>query len=292
MKEAFSSYPQMRYPRFEALLQDAMAELPNTEAQVAQYMALNVSDLSFETGASLADKVGVSEVTVSRLLRRLGYEGMRGLKRELQLEQAEQVLTDAAGAGPDANAFTGVMELEMKALAGVFQQCSGPLWERLVDTVVSAERVYVTGFQTVRGLAEDCARRLSLARGGVSFLSAHDGMLAEWLEGGRTAVAAQNECLLLVDVVPYASEAPYLAAYCKDSGRSIVAVTDELCYWAKDYTDLVIYARSRSGLFLESTVGLTAGLNAIVHAVANRDPEGTKVRLDHWKAMARKLNVF
>lgn len=307
VKDAFSSYPQTRFPRFEEQLQQAMAELSNSEAQVAQYMVLNVDDLSFETGASLADKVGVSEVTVSRLLRRLGYEGMRGLKRELQLEQAEQVLSDATGGPPDANAFSGVMEMELKALRGVFQQCAGADWERLIDTVDAAERVYVTGFQTVRGLAEDCARRMSLARGGVSFLSAHDGMLAEWLEAGTAkgaglgargqgargqGAAGQGDCLLLVDVVPYAMEAPILAAYCKKSGRSIVVVTDELCYWAKDYTDLVIYARSRSGLFLESTVGLTAALNSIVHAVANRDPERTKARLDHWKAMARELNVF
>jgi DNA-binding MurR/RpiR family transcriptional regulator len=133
---------------------------------------------------------------------------------------------------------------------------------------------------------------LSLARAGVSFLSAHDGMLAEWLESGGAEEAAESECLLLVDVVPYASEAPFIAECCKESGRGIVVVTDELCYWAKDYTDSVIYARSRSGLFLESTVGLTAGLNAIVHAVANRNPDRTKARLDHWKAMARKLNVF
>lgn len=292
MKEAFSSYPQTRYPRFEEQIRQAMADLSNSEAQVAQYMTLNLGELSFETGASLADKVGVSEVTVSRLLRRLGYEGMRGLKRELQLEQAEQVLTDAAGAPRESNAFDTVMELELKALRGVFEQCAGVDWERLVDTVSSAERVYVTGFQTVRGLAEDCARRLSLARGGVTFLSAHDSMLAEWLEDGEAQPSRQDDCLLLVDVVPYAMEAPILAEHCKKSGRNIVVVTDELCYWAKDYTDFVIYARSRSGLFLESTVGLTAGLNAIVHAVANRDPARTKARLGHWKAMARKLNVF
>ena len=291
MKEAFSSYPQTRYPRFEERLQQAMTELSNSEAQVAQFMALNVIDLSFETGASLADKVGVSEVTVSRLLRRLGYEGMRGLKRELQLEQAARALSDKA-APSETNAYAAVMEMELKALNGVFQQCSGPDWERLVETIAAAERVYVSGFQTVRGLAEDCARRLSLARSGVSFLSAHDGMLAEWLRSAEDEAPGEDDCLLLVDVVPYASEAPILAEFCKDSGRSIVVVTDEFCYWAKDFTDLVIYVHSRSGLFLESTVGLTAALNVIVHAVANRDPERTQARLDHWKAMARKLNVF
>ena len=55
---------------------------------------------------------------------------------------------------------------------------------------------------------------------------------------------------------------------------------------------MIVHARSLSGLFLESTVGITAALNLLVHAVAARNPEETEARLEHWKAMARSLNVF
>jgi DNA-binding MurR/RpiR family transcriptional regulator len=294
MKESFSSFPQTRYPRFEGQLRQAMTALTNLEAQVAQYMVLNLGDLSFETGASLASKVGVSEVTVSRLLRRLGYEGMRGLKRELQSELSGQYPFDenAATVEPAAQPFASVLELELKALRGVFQQCGGPSWDRLVDTIAAADRVYVTGFQTVRGIAEDCARRLALAKSDVRFLSAHDGMLAEWLQTNHDTLGNDGDCLIMIDVVPYAREASVLAEFCKTTGRNIVIVSDELCHWATDYTDLVVHARSRSGLFLESTVGITAALNLLVHSVAGRNPEETEARLDHWKAMARSLNVF
>jgi len=294
MRESFSSYPQTHYPRFEGQLRQAMTELTNLEAQVAQYMMLNLGDLSFETGASLANKVGVSEVTVSRLLRRLGYEGMRGLKRELQSELSGQEPVDESSALKEtaAQPFADVMELEYKALRGVFQQCATPSWDRLIATIATAERVYVTGFQTVRGIAEDCARRLALARSDVRFVSAHDGMLAEWLETSGGKKDSASDCLIMIDVVPYAREAPILADFCNQTGRRLVIISDELCYWAKDYTDLIVHARSRSGLFLESTVGITAALNIMVHSVAELDAKKTEARLDHWKAMARNLNVF
>ena len=294
LKESFSSFPQNLYPRFEGQLRGAMADLSNLEAQVAQYMVLNLGDLSFETGASLASKVGVSEVTVSRLLRRLGYEGMRGLKRELQSEFSAQGPLDE-GANPMTpvdEPFSDIIELEVKALRGVYQQVTTPTWHRLVAAILDADRVYVTGFQTVRGIAEDCARRLSLAKSNVRFLSAHDGMLAEWLQTDDSTRVNEGDCLIMIDVVPYAREAPVLAEYCKKTGRQLVIVTDELCYWAKNYTDLVVHARSLSGLFLESTVGITAALNLLIHSVAERNPEETEARLDHWKAMARSLNVF
>ncbi len=72
----------------------------------------------------------------------------------------------------------------------------------------------------------------------------------------------------------------------------MVIFTDEFCYWVKDCTDLVVFARSRSGLFLESTIAITAARNLLAHEVAERDPDATKQRLEHWQTMTRRLNLF
>jgi DNA-binding MurR/RpiR family transcriptional regulator len=114
-------------------------------------------------------------------------------------------------------------------------------------------------------------------------------MLAEWI--GATNVS-RNECLIIIDVVPYAREASLMAELSKEAGRHIVVITDELCHWGHDYTDLVIHAPARNGLFLESTSALVAALNMLVHAVSESDPEATSERLVQWKAATRRLKVF
>jgi len=294
MKDAFSSFPQMDFPKFEKQLGTVLPELSKLEAQVGQYMLLNIGDLSFETGASLAGKVGVSEITVSRLLRRLGYEGMRGLKRELRNEllNSQSVESKTTAGSEVPKSIADILDQEIDALREVFQQCTSPKWPKLVRTVADADRVYVTGFQTVRGIAEDCTRRLSLVRNDVRFLTSHDGMLTEWLGPSHNDKNHRKECLILIDVVPYANEAPILAKLCNDTNRSLVIVTDEMCHWAKNHTDLVIHSNTRSGLFLESTVAITAALNLIIHAVAEEDTAVLSTRLDSWKATARSLNIF
>ncbi len=294
MKEGFSSFLQTDFPTLEAQLDAVLPELPNLEAQVAQYMRLNIGDLSFETGASLAEKVGVSEITVSRLLRRLGYEGMRGLKRELRNQLVNRQLLSEVATGDlkVPKPFSEVLDMEIEAIRDVYRQCASPTWKQLVQAVAGADRVYVTGFQTVRGMAEDCARRLALARSGVQFLAAHDGMLTEWLGASHKKGLSTNECLILIDVVAYAREAPVLAKLCNETGRSLVIVTDEMCHWAKTYTDLVIHASTRSGLFLESTVAINAALNLIVDAVAKESSSEISERLQQWKTVARHLNIF
>lgn len=106
-------------------------------------------------------------------------------------------------------------------------------------------------------------------------------MLAEWLQTEGDEKRHETECLIMIDVVPYAREAPVRGEFYQKTGRKFVIVTDELCYWAKDYTDLLVHARSRSGLFLESTVGITAAINLMVHSVAALRPEKTEARLGH-----------
>ena len=257
-------------------------------------MVLNIGELSFETGVSIAEKVGVSEVTVSRLLRRLGFQGMRGLKKELlnELYNREPIQESKQEIGEVSEGMTRNMDLEFKALGEVYQQSASPMWGQLVQLIVEAESVYVTGFQSVRGVAEDCARRLGMTRDNVRFLAAHDGMLTEWLNWGDDKPKAPSQCLILIDVVPYAREAPILSKLCSENDHSLIVFTDEMCHWAKNYTDMVIYASTRTGLILESTVAITAALNLMVNSVADQYSTTLTERLEKWRTYTRELKIF
>src|SRR3546814_14255293 len=79
-------------------------------------------------------------------------------------------------------ALEKVMEAELGGIAAIFQQTINDDWRQACNIITDANRVFVTGFQSVRGIAEDCVRRLSLARGDVIYFSPYDNMLAEWTD--------------------------------------------------------------------------------------------------------------
>jgi len=294
MKDVFSLSTPVSFPRFEEKLRSALPDLPRLEAQVAQYMALNINDLSFETGVSIAEKVGVSEVTVSRLLRRLGYQGMRGLKRELreELSRHKPIQKDGQEMHAMSDEMARNMDLEYEALSEIYHQTASPMWGQLVRSIVDADELYVTGFQAVRGMAEDCSRRLLMTRKNVQFVSALDGMLAEWLNRGEDESQKPSRCLILIDVVPYAREAPIISRICNKEGYSLIVFADEMCHWAKNHTDMVVYASTRTGLILESTVAMGAALNLMVNAVAEQYSNSLPERLDQWRSYTRDLKIF
>lgn len=271
-------------------LQSILPGLSVTEARIAHHVIRNIDKIPYETGSSLARKAGVSEISVSRFLRKAGYKGIAGLKLELKLEAVnERHLTE--NHKDWGNHYSAVHENEMRTINQLFQEFTTSEWRDLVQTVGEVEQVFVSGFQALKGTAEDFSRRLALARDNVRFLSASDNMLGEWLShlgDGRSKPMA----LILIDGVPYANDGLKIAQIAKEIGFKVIVISDEFCDWAHDLADHKVFAASGSGLFIESTVGLTLILNVLVDAVARRNPGNGVLRLDRWQILMRRLNIF
>lgn len=274
-----------------ARLRSLQADLTKSEAKIAQWLLLNEATLPMETGASLAARTGVSEITVSRFLRRIGFRGMAELKAEIGSPAAQMHLHAADRYMRLLEGELGtLLRRDADAILSLGAQIARSEWEDAIAALDAADEVFVTGFQTVRGLAEDFARRLGIVRGSVRFISAHDGGLVEWVPSRRRDGEAR--ALVLVDMVPYAREAEVVVRTAQGLGMTVVVITDELNTWAQAHTPFVFHASTKAGAFLESTGPLATLLNLVTHAVAARDPEKVRKRTSAWPAVLRDLGLY
>jgi DNA-binding MurR/RpiR family transcriptional regulator len=293
MENLFSKHDSVRTGTVVEKLQALLPTVSPTEARIVHYLLRDIDDVPFETGASLAKKANVSEITVSRLLRKAGYKSIAGLKRELQ----EEVTARQPSPPPEflfgrgESAYETVRDLEIKAIQKLFDEFEQEPWKQLVETVAGSQKIYITGFQSVRGTSEDLVRRLGLARDNVHYLSPHDNMLGEWLSF-HGDVRPKSTTLILIDVVPYAREGMRIASIAKEMGIKIIVISDEFCDWAHNLADHAIFANSRSGLFLESTVALTLILNVLVDAVVRCGPGRGQSRFEKWQMLTKRLEIF
>ena len=288
MSHGFASYAEAPIDDFVSRVEEGLPSLPKQEAKVAQYFLLNLNSISFETGKSIAEKAGVAEITVGRMLRRFDCAGMKEFKAMLRHRYSvtgESLADDGFDLPED---WQEQRNAELRAVSTVYAKINTPAFQAAERYLRDAEEVYVTGFQTVRGLAEDTARRLALARPRVRFLSGHDSMLSEWLD----PPAEGGSCLLIIDVIPYAAECETLARMAREQGRSVVVVTDEYCHWAHEVTDAVINTPSKTGLFLESILGLNAATSLLVHATAKALGTDLDQRMRDWKRLAQRIGIF
>lgn len=265
--------------------------LTKSEAVIAQWLVLNEATLGLETGASIAAKTGVSEITVSRFLKRAGYKGLQGLKEDLQasLVHSHVSPSDRYFRLLDSEIGT-ILKRDADAVLAIAHEVEKPHWPLAIDAIAAADEVFVVGFQTIRGLAEDFTRRMSIVRGSVRFLSPHDGGLVEWIPSFRRG--EESRCLVLIDMAPYAREALPIVQAARRLGMRVVVVTDELNTWASLETPFVFHVATKVDAFLESTGPMTTLMNVIIHEVAGRDPAKARKRIKDWPPIMRDLGLY
>lgn len=263
-----------------------MPGLSKAESRVAQWIIQNEMHAALETGASLAARAGVSEITVGRFLRKLGLSGMQGLRDALREDNLAQQVQIADRRKRLSSSDAGViLRAEAEAVLDLAKQVDGPLWAKAVEAIGTAASVHVTGFQSIRGLAEDFTRRLILILPQVRFLAAYDGMLAEWLDEGEGRV------LILFDIAPYARIAEKLVQMAQANGFVVIVITDEMNGWAEALTPYVFHAATKVGAFLESVGSLAVISSLLLHSIAGQDEIRTSKRMSEWPKKLHGLNL-
>lgn len=232
-----------------------------SERMIAGWLLDNLAAVPFETAASIGARVGVSAMTVGRLLKSLGYTGMAALKDDLrgdllQADRADAPWLLVSAVGADAR-----LKAETAAIADVYARAETPEWQAVVTLLAGAGSVLVAGFQTERGLAAGFAHHLGYVRPGVRGLDGGNGLFAEVEEAGP------GDVLVLVDLRRYSRHFRLLAEAAVARGVPLVVVTDPYCPWARDLTPHILTAEVALGHFWDMNTALASLLNLLVDDV-------------------------
>ena len=259
--------PQTRlFERLRAEMDDFTA----AERLIANFILADRQAVPFETAASLAQRLGVSPVTVGRFSRRMGYRNFRELKGALKFdsgtlpwasgEHFDQLIADGGNRAELDRDFN----LTIAGISEVYRLARSAEWDAIVETLARADEVLVAGFQTERGLAAHFAHTLQYARPGVQLADLAAGNFADVLavETGRLRV------LLIVETRRYSRQAQMLAAEGAAAGLTIVFVTDKYCHWARKYTPHVLALSTESAMFWDTMVPIVAALTLLANGVA------------------------
>jgi DNA-binding MurR/RpiR family transcriptional regulator len=241
-----------------------------SERMIAGWLTDNLDQLPFETAASIGQRVGVSAMTVARLVKGLGYDNLAALKDDLRgdARDAPWLLTRPA---PSADAR---LKAETAAIAGVYAQAETPEWAAVVALLAAAPRIHVAGFQTEAGLAAGFARHLSYVRPHVATLDMAAGIMDEVLDAGP------QDLFVAIDVRRYSRQFRLLTQRVAAAHRPLLVITDPYCPWARDLTPHILTAEVALGHFWDMNTALASLLNLLVDGVVQKlGPERVHERL-------------
>ncbi|MFB7447554.1 MurR/RpiR family transcriptional regulator [Streptomyces sp. NPDC056194] len=265
--------------------------LSPAQRRIAQFLTDHLTEAAFLSITELAERVGVSQPSVTRFASSLGFSGYPALREALQ-----PIALSAVAGAPDEgeerhrNELQSAIDAEIENLTSLRRALADP--DRIVDIGRELARsvpLTVVGLRISVSLAEYfayAARRIHpdvrvVTRGGsVAF----DGLLQAREAGGTWVLAFA--------MPRHAKETLAVVRAARGVGLRVALITDLALGPLVDEADEVFTAGTGSRLVFDSYAAPGVLSAAILQAMADADPERTQTRLEKYEHAAEQHDFF
>lgn len=248
------------------LVKSAAMRKSKSDKLIASYIERNIAELPFETAKSIAARLEISQMTVGRYLRRLGFDGLDELKAALRRDGRSNPAWQIKGSMDrfqqdlrDGKFLAGLLQQQVDNLGKIYELTTAPEWQQTIEALMAASEVYVAAYQNVRGIAQYFAAQLSYTRPRVEFVDGLNGTYAELLDG-----SVEGRLLFLHDVRRFASKARPLAEEARRAGVKVILLTDEFCPWATEVSDIALVVPGSHGPLWDGAATMTAVMDLLL----------------------------
>lgn len=248
---------------------ESLTAATRTETAIASYFLNDLGSLPFETAGSVARKIGVSEASVGRYCRAIGFRHFKDLKASLRADLGDRAwligdrLKDFAARSQSGRAEQNIsLEREIAAIVANHELAATPAFRAVAARLAGASRVFVAGFQTERGHAAYLAHGLGYIRPDVRLLDVAGGNFAEMLVDGPDDAA-----LVLIEGRRYSRLARSLGIAARAAGIHVTLITDPYCDWAREAADAVFVVNTDLNQFWDATSAFASLIGLMVNAV-------------------------
>lgn len=247
-------------------IEESLANATRTEAAIAGFFLSDLSSLPFETAGSVARRIGVSEASVGRYCRAIGFRHFKDLKTSLRGDLGDRAfligdrLRDFAERSRAGE--SKALEKEIAAIVANHELAATPAFRAEAIRLANARKVFVAGFQTERGHAQYLAHGLSYLRPGVQLMDAADGTFADLLLDAPAEAA-----LVIIDGRRYSRLARHLGIAAKAAGTHVTLITDPYCTWGRESADEMFIVQTDFDQFWDATSAMASLVGLLVNAV-------------------------
>ncbi|GGZ30514.1 transcriptional regulator [Streptomyces inusitatus] len=261
------------------------------QRRIARYITDHLTEAAFLSITDLAERVGVSQPSVTRFAASVGFSGYPALREALQPIALSAVAPSPAPDGQDRrNELQAAIDAEIENLEQLRRGLADA--GQVLDIGRELARsvpLTVLGLRISASLAEYfayAARRIhpdvrAVTRGGSV---AYDALLQSREAGGSWVLAFA--------MPRHAHETLAAMRTARASGLKIALVTDPALGPLLDEADATLTAATGSRLVFDSYAAPGVLSAALLQAMADADPQRTQARLEGYEHAAEQHNFF
>lgn len=254
------------------------SNLTKTQKMIAKYVLDNSADACFMTSTEIALKLGVSESSVIRFSRSLGFDGFMDFQKSLRKDYQDKVLSISSSITVPSQRVIKRAKLDdgtdyvnrhfknaAKNLEAVFSQNSIAVFEEAANLIISGKKKYITA---TRG--NYCL--------GSYFLLYLKHMLPHVETTSSASISpidhicniTKDDCLIIFSFPRYSSLDKITAQMAVDVGAQIVVITDKPSSLLAQYATVLLTVPVDSNAFFNSLVGAQFVAEALLDTISHK----------------------
>ncbi|MBZ9641481.1 MurR/RpiR family transcriptional regulator [Streptomyces sp. PSKA30] len=261
------------------------------QRRIAQYLIEHITEAAFLSITDLADRVGVSQPSVTRFAAAVGFSGYPALREKLQ-----SIALGTLAGGPAAaeeergNELQAAVDAEIENLENLRRDFADP------DQVIEIGRklsestpLTVLGLRISASLAEYFAYAARRIHPDVRLVTlggsvAYDALLQSREAGGTWVLA--------FSLPRHAQETLAAVRLARGAGLRVALITDLALGPVADEADVTFATGTGSRLVFDSYAAPGVMAAALLQAMTDADPERTQARLDAYEQVSDQHQFF
>ena len=253
------------------LIQENIHTFSKGQKRIANFILDSYDKAAFMTASRLGKRVGVSESTVVRFAAELGYDGYPDMQKSLQKMirnrltsvQRIEVTNDRIG---DQDLLSMVLQSDMEKIRLTLEELDRDAFEKAVDAIVSARKIYIIGVRSSAAIATFLAFYFNLIFDNVVKVSANTA--SEVFE--NLLRVGEGDVVIGVSFPRYSSRTVQAMSFARDRKATTIAITDSEASPLAPICTYTLKARSDMASFVDSLVAPLSLVNALLVAVSRK----------------------
>jgi len=278
---------------FSQLVTDRFNQLTKSEKRIANFLRKNLNEAAFLAASEIANHLDISEATVVRFARSLGFDSYPALRSSIQtslrlrVTHSSRIKSRLDDMRSSSDIFERLTASEIDYLGQALETVNREQMERAVELMGGRQRYFVFGTGPSVSLVDLLEIRLKRFGKDVFSLRSSGRELLEPL-----LTLGPNDLLIVFCFFSINPSLRLVLEYANEIHCPVIMITDTLDTIIGDKADVVLAAERGPVSEFHSLVVPMTIINALLLSLANQEQSQIMPVLDRLDLLRDKLKTF
>ncbi|WP_297598032.1 MurR/RpiR family transcriptional regulator [uncultured Cetobacterium sp.] len=251
-----------------------------TEIVIADFFFHNENRLYFLTSTDIAQELKVSDTSVIRFVKSLGFNNFKEFKDSLKQQVSNKILTPSEKLTlneellKNNNLMENFLECINRNIQETLNINNSKKIQKAIDIILNSNKKFIVGFKSTSGPTAFFGLRLGFI---LKDVVTHNENNSELIK--NIIDIKEEDCLLLIAHPKYSKTYTLLIDLAKKTNAKIIVITDKTTSPVANLGDLTLFTDIRGISYFNSIISTQTLLEFLLTSISKNIDENGKSRL-------------